>query len=32
MAELKEEEEEEAGCFWDQTTKKEAHIDHPSVI
>ena len=30
MAEL--EEEEEASSSLDQTAKKEAHMDHPSVI
>jgi hypothetical protein len=31
MTEL-EEEEEEAGCSWDQTAKKGAHMNHPYVI
>jgi hypothetical protein len=33
MVELEGEEEVvEAGRFWDQTTKKEAHMYHPYVI
>jgi hypothetical protein len=33
MAELEEdEEEEETGCSWDHTTKKGAHMYHPSVM
>jgi len=35
VAELEEleEEEEEAGCSWDRTTKKELHMyHHPSLI